>query len=61
MVPTPLILDGVYRIRNGQFTNRVADLYGEQHEDIVGAMKRPSNMHDQVCVVRGGGLYSLLL
>ena len=61
MAPTPLIPDGIYKIRNSEFANRVADLlYGDRKGRIVGAIERPSNLHDKVCVIRSGGRYSLL-
>ena len=50
MAPTPLIPNGVYKIRNGLFTDLDADLFeGIPFGQIVGTKERPSNKHDQVC------------
>ena len=58
---TPLIPDGVYKIRNGQFDHLDADLIGgNPNGRIVGSIERPHNQFDQVCVICSGGRYSLL-
>ena len=57
---TPLIPDGVYKIRNVQ-SGLVVDLVdGKQDGRIAGAFDGHSNKHTKVCVIRSGGRYSLL-
>ena len=61
MVPTPLIPNGVYKIRNGQSTKLAADLLrGDPYGLIIAAEDRPPYQFNQVRVIRNGGRYSLL-
>ena len=63
MAPTPLIPNGVYKIRNGQFVHLDAELSAGSISfrlEIIGTIESPSNKRDQVCVMCSGGRYSLL-
>ena len=61
MAPVALVPNGVYKIRNGQFTHLDADLIGgNPYGHIVGTPDRPSNKHDKVCVICSNGRYSPL-
>ena len=54
----PLIPNGVYKIRNGEFHTFVAALrHGNPHGPIVAQTAYPSNKHDKVrAVLRGRNL-----
>lgn len=57
----PFFPDGIYKIRNGEYTHFVADLIGgTSHGPISAYTERASNQHDKVCAISRGGLYSLV-
>ncbi|KAG6377936.1 hypothetical protein JVT61DRAFT_14728 [Boletus reticuloceps] len=57
-----LVPNGVYEIRNVEYSRVVADLInGVQGGPIMGYIDRPTNVNDKVCAVLCRGPYSLVL
>jgi len=59
MAPVALIPNGVYKLRNGQYTDYVADLIDGVRGGPISAYKEnPANRNDKVRAFLCGGLYS---